>query len=125
MTTIDRSACPGRCHGTVNAYKRGRCRCPDARALVRAYERRYRSWPKGDLARSRKHHDVDEQVVYLAARGEPLPLGTTERRIAVAALTAAGKSTFQIALTLGCTARTVCRARAWVRDHDTPDRRTA
>lgn len=41
MTAIDRTACTGPRHGTVNDYRYG-CRCPDAREDKRIYDKRRR-----------------------------------------------------------------------------------
>lgn len=67
---------------------------------------------RGNRARTRKYRGVDEVVVLrVVQNGDPLPIGYDERAIAVAKLTAAGKSSRQIAEQLGCSDRTVTRAR--------------
>ena len=109
-------------HGTVFAYLRRRCRCPEARVAMRpiwaSYRRRRAKSPK----HWHNHQDVDEAAVYRAVRGERMPLGAAERRLAVAALDGQ-LSAAEIAARIGCSARTVVRHRSRLRqDQSTTNR---
>jgi hypothetical protein len=71
-TTIDRSACPGRRHGTMRAYTHHGCRCPDARHIASITRKRRRA---GHRAAPR-HTDATgtaRRLQALAARGWSIP----------------------------------------------------
>ena len=106
--------CRARKHGTLSAYNRHRCRCPDARAAANAHSRRMRAkWQHTSLRPPTvyEQHDVDDVAVTRACGGEVVPLTVQERTMAVRELAQAGLSTAQIAQRLHVTRRTVGRHR--------------
>lgn len=60
-------------------------------------------------------YQIDEIAVERAMHGDPVPLTTAERTIAVARMTARGLTNQQIGERLHRSRRTVQRYRAWVR----------
>jgi len=108
-TTMDRSNCTARRHGTKSAYEKCRCRCPDARAARNAYLRAYRARMSYDA--------LNVQAALTRTRfGDPPPLlRTRERHAVVGILTTDGWSAIRIAKALGLSQRTVVRHRAALR----------
>lgn len=93
--------CLAKRHGTLYAYRKHRCRCPEARA-AKAAESRRRQW----IPRK-----PDPIAVELACQGEPVHLTPAERRQAVQHLTQQGRSQRWIAEQLRIARRTVVRHR--------------
>jgi DNA-binding NarL/FixJ family response regulator len=107
---IDRSACPAKTHGTVRAYSRHGCRCPDARAANTAACHRYQANVRlidGVIVNHRC--PVDPIAIELACSGQPRPLGVNDRQAAIRTLRQRGHSARNIARTLGISMRTVQR----------------
>lgn len=117
MTTWERrEGCPSEIHDTKYAYKTHRCSCPAAVAAVRADRAATRARRVRGARRWGLWRDVDEVAVALAADGEPVALGTTERQRAVELLTSRGRSIQQISEALGVCHFTVSRLRRRARE---------
>lgn len=115
-TTVDRTGCPARLHGTRWAYDRHGCRCPDAKAT----KRRPQVHGTGRHPVGRRNAVADPENVaaalYRIHQGDPAPiLNAPECRAVVHALTRMGWSARDIAVTLGLAQRSVVRHRAAAR----------
>lgn len=113
--------CTATWHGTGWAYAKYRCRCPAARVARKSqwhvhYGRSYGGNGLGGRGVP-KHHDVDPVAVERGANEREAPavrgrLGSAERAIIVAQLTATGLSAARIAQRIGIAPRSVTRIRA-------------
>lgn len=101
-------------HCTLTAYRRWRCRCPEAVSAARATFVSRRVHGRGGHSRIRRT-EVDPIAVERAIGGDPVRLSCPERSEAIARLTAAGLSANQIAERLGVASRSVTRYRARLR----------
>lgn len=110
--------CQAAWHGTVSAYRRARCRCPEVVATIQQYRAvenaRNRARRRGQYVprpQSRDPH-VDEIAVERAMAGDEVALTIRERAVAVQRLSQLGLSSRQIADRLRLSDRTVQRYRA-------------
>lgn len=107
--------CTARTHSTY-AYDRYGCRCPEVVERIRGYRQgRRRLLPRGHRSPGRQS-DLDPIAVDRSVGGEFFQLTVPELRTAIGELTDAGMSARDIALRLHCTARTVTRHRAALRE---------
>jgi DNA-binding NarL/FixJ family response regulator len=108
--------CPALLHGSIYAYVRYGCRCPDAVDTIRAaWRQNSRRHAPGKGRQGRRRKGFDPVAVERACGGDrQLPLSTAELTAAVAKLTRLGNSAEQIAVRLGVTSRTVQRHRGRV-----------
>lgn len=106
----DQAQCTGTRHGTVNAYRRHSCRCPDTIDLTRAY------WRNRTRRRAQTRTPyVDPIAVERACAGDRVRLTRAERRTAVATLHGRGLTARTISTRLGITPRSVQRHRLALR----------
>ncbi|MFI6763321.1 helix-turn-helix domain-containing protein [Micromonospora sp. NPDC050417] len=100
------TACTAQKHGTRNAYERYRCRCPEARQVMRPVWRR----------RPSRAIQADPVAVDLLRTGRrPAIVHRSEQAAAIRALHDQGLPASQIAGRIGVTVRTVERHRATYR----------
>jgi DNA-binding NarL/FixJ family response regulator len=92
-------------HGTYNAYRRHRCRCPDAVTAARA---RWRARPPRRRPPPPEPY-IDPIAVERACAGDPVRLTTDERRTAIAHMHQRGVQVRTIARRLQISERTVHR----------------
>jgi hypothetical protein len=108
------NTCTASWHGTAHAYRKRRCRCPQAIAAFRKEgrhkaARRCRSQRRTSLHRT----GYDEIAVVRAVAGDmSVRLTTPELNEAIDRLDRHGRTAEQVARLLGITSRTVTRRRA-------------
>jgi len=101
------TACPATLHGTIWAYRKHGCRCPDAVTAMRnmwADRRNRNRVPPRSL-------QVDDIAVERACFGDPVSLTYAERAEAVRKLTRQGQSAQAISARIRLSRRTVQRYR--------------
>lgn len=120
---VDSDCSSTRSHGTRNAYRRNKCRCPEAVFATRvANINKYRNAriKAGKPYRPRSwtpDREIDELAVQDAVNGHRTTgLSKRERRLVVAALTARGMSAQQISEYMDMSVRTVVRHRRDARE---------
>lgn len=106
--------CAARLHGSVHAYQKYGCRCPEGIEAARAAWRRSASRRRCELrARAIGCTDYDEIAVVRAVAGDmSIKLTVPELAEAIARLDRRGMSARAVAWQLGVTPRTVVRHRS-------------